>query len=79
MPTPTQPGLNNNFNINRTSFTDVNQFDIRIDENISSKDSIFGRYSWSQSPSLIPGPFTAMPTAADLAPAIRRSTRKAPQ
>src|SRR5436190_3734882 len=33
MPAPTQPGLNDNFNINRSSFTDVNQFDIRIDEN----------------------------------------------
>ena len=58
MPAPTQPGLNDNFNINRNSFTNVNQFDIRIDENISSKDSIFGRYSWSRSPSFIPGPFT---------------------
>lgn len=58
MPAPTQPGLNDNFNINRSSFTNVNQFDIRIDENISSKDSIFGRYSWSKSPSFIPGPFT---------------------
>lgn len=58
MPAPTQAGLNDNFNINRGSSTDVNQFDIRIDENISSKDSIFGRYSWSRSPSFIPGPFT---------------------
>lgn len=58
MPAPTQPGLYNNFNINRNSYTNVNQFDVRIDANISSKDSIFGRYSWSQSPSFIPGPFT---------------------
>lgn len=58
LPAPTQPDLNNNFNINRSSFTDVNQFDVRMDANISQKDSIFGRVSWSQSPSLSPGPFT---------------------
>ena len=58
LPPPTQPGFKDNFNINRGSTTDVNQFDIRIDENISSKDSIFGRYSWSRSPTFIPGPFT---------------------
>ncbi len=58
MPAPTQPGLNDNFNVNRGSYSDVNQFDVRIDENISSKDSLFGRYSWSRNPSFIPGPFT---------------------
>ena len=57
MPAPTQSGLVDNFNVNRGSTTDVNQFDIRIDENISSKDSLFGRYSWSKSPSFLPGPF----------------------
>ncbi len=58
MPAPTQPGLNNNFNVNRNSTTDVNQFDIRIDEYVSSKDQVFGRYSWSKTPSFLPGPFT---------------------
>ncbi len=58
MPAPTQGGYINNFNINRNSFNNVNQFDIRIDANISPKDSIFGRYSWSQNPSFLPGPFT---------------------
>jgi hypothetical protein len=58
LPAPTQAGLNSNFNINRNSFSDVNQFDVRLDANISSNDSIFGRVSWSQNPSFSPGPFT---------------------
>ena len=57
-PAPTQPGLYNNFNVNRGSTTDVNAFDVRGDQYFTSKDQMFARYSWSNSPSVIPGPFT---------------------
>lgn len=57
-PAPTGPGLLNNYSVNRNATTDVNQFDVRIDENLSEKDQIFGRYSWSHSPSYFPPPFT---------------------
>lgn len=57
-PAPTQPGLFNNFSVNRNSITDVNAFDVRIDQYFSSHDQVFGRYSWSRSPSFLPGPFT---------------------
>src|SRR5579864_3974490 len=57
-PAPTQPGLYNNFNVNRGSTTDVNAFDVRGDQYFSSKDQMFARFSWSNSPSFIPGPFT---------------------
>jgi len=57
MPAPTQPGLYNNFNVNRNSYSNVNQFDVRIDANLSSSDALFGRFSWSQNPSFTPGPF----------------------
>jgi hypothetical protein len=60
MPAPTQGGLNNNFSANRGSTTDVNAFDVRVDQNFSSKDQLFGRYSWSRSPSFLPGPFTGV-------------------
>ena len=48
----------NNYNVNRNSTTDVNSFDVRMDQNFSSKDQMFGAYSWSKSPSFFPGPFT---------------------
>jgi len=60
MPAPTQGGLNNNFSANRGSTTDVNAFDVRVDQNFSAKDQLFGRYSWSRSPSFLPGPFTGV-------------------
>jgi hypothetical protein len=34
-----------------------NNFDVRIDHRISDKDSIFGRFSYENQPSLIPSPF----------------------
>jgi hypothetical protein len=36
---------------------DQNNFDIRIDENISSRDSFFGRFSYEDQPGFIPSPF----------------------
>lgn len=57
-PSPTQAGVYNNYNVTRGSTTDVNAFDIRGDEYLSSNDQLFERFSWSHSPSFIPGPFT---------------------
>lgn len=57
-PAPTAPGLLNNFSTNRNATTDVNSYDVRIDQNFSDKDQLFGRYSWSHSPSYLPPPFT---------------------
>ncbi|MDQ6665199.1 MAG: TonB-dependent receptor, partial [Acidobacteriota bacterium] len=57
-PAPTQPGFIGNYNVNRNATTDVNAFDARIDQYFSSQDQVFGRYSWSRSPSSTPPPFT---------------------
>jgi hypothetical protein len=57
-PAPTGPGLLNNYSVNRNATTDVNSFDVRVDQNFSEKDQLFGRYSWSHSPSYFPPPFT---------------------
>jgi len=56
-PAPNSPGLFNNFAANPILRNDVNQFDIRVDQNFSDKDSVFGRVSYSHNPEFIPGPF----------------------
>ncbi len=56
-PLPTQAGLNGNYNVTRGSTTDVNAFDVRGDQYFGSNDQLFARYSWSKSPSFLPGPF----------------------
>lgn len=56
-PAPNNSGLFNNLANNPVVRNDVNQFDIRVDQNFSDKDSIFGRVSYSDNPEFIPGPF----------------------
>jgi hypothetical protein len=57
-PAPTASGLYNNFNVNRGSSNDINAVDGRLDQYFSEHDQIFMRYSWSQNPAFLPGPFT---------------------
>ena len=57
-PGPTQGGLYNNFNVNRSSSNDINAVDGRIDQYFSEHDQMFLRYSYSHNPQFIPGPFT---------------------
>ena len=56
-PTPNGPGLFNNYSANPVLKNDENQFDVRVDQNFSDKDSLFGRVSYSDNPEFIPGPF----------------------
>jgi len=53
-----------NVNINGSNYlaepkrsTTQNNFDIRIDHNISGRDALFGRFSYEDQPSFIPSPF----------------------
>ena len=55
-PAPNNSGLFNNYADNPVLRNDVNQFDIRIDQNFSEKDSIFGRVSYSDNPRIHPRP-----------------------
>jgi hypothetical protein len=57
-PAPTSAGLFNNFLSNPILRNTVNQFDVRVDANLSQKDQLFGRVSYSDVPQYIPGPFT---------------------
>jgi hypothetical protein len=56
-PVPTLPGLFNNFGSNPIIRNTTNQFDVRVDANLSQKDQLFGRFSYSDVPQFIPGPF----------------------
>ncbi len=50
-PLPNVPGagfFNNNFISNGTLNNDINQFDLRVDHNLSPRDNLFVRYSFQQ-------------------------------
>lgn len=50
-PMPNVPGtgfFNNNFISNGILNNDINQFDVRVDHNLSSRDNLFARYSFQQ-------------------------------
>lgn len=56
-PGPTNAGLFNNYFVNRNNTDDTNAFDVRIDQNFSERDQIFGRYSFADVTRFKPGPF----------------------
>ena len=57
-PSPTNSSLNGNYNVNRGNTDDTNAFDVRMDHSFGAKDSIFGRFSWSDGQRFRPGPYT---------------------
>jgi hypothetical protein len=69
-PEPNTPGQFNNFGpannylSNPVEPNDTNQLDLRIDHRISDSDSIFGRFSWSNTRDVPPG---AIPPPLDAA------------
>ena len=56
-PAPNGPGLFNNYTSNRKLSNDVDQFDVRGDQNFSEHDTLFTRISYVRNPQFIPGPF----------------------
>jgi hypothetical protein len=48
-PLPNLPGVGRNYSTNRKEHANVNSYDIRIDQRISSKNNFFARYSKSTS------------------------------
>ncbi len=73
-PAPNSPGLFNNYAANPITQNDVNQGDIRIDQNFSDKDSIFGRVSYSDNPEIIPGPFPGIADGSAFFQGIQSAT-----
>ncbi|MCI0625343.1 MAG: TonB-dependent receptor [Acidobacteria bacterium] len=56
-PLPQRPGLANNYVANPIKRSATDRFDVRIDHQLSSKDSFFGRYSLDDSRLTIPDTF----------------------
>src|SRR6202790_2612966 len=59
-PAPNLPGLFTNYAANPKLSNNADQFDVRVDHNFSQKDSIFGRVSYVDNPTFIPGPFAGI-------------------
>jgi hypothetical protein len=59
-PAQNQPALFSNFLDNPVLRDKVNQFDVRVDQNFSERDQLFGRVSYSDKPDFFPGPFTGI-------------------
>src|SRR5581483_8126275 len=56
-PLPNLPGLFNNYVSAPVQSLTTDSFDIRVDQNFSDRDQMFGRMSFAQNPRFIPGPF----------------------
>ena len=59
-PTPTNSNLFNNYTSDPILRDRVDQGDFRADEVLGDKDQIFGRYSRSDEPEFVPGPFNTL-------------------
>jgi hypothetical protein len=57
-PAANGPGFTNNYFVNRSQPDNNNHFDVRIDENFSQRDQLFGRVSYSRRHANFPGDFT---------------------
>lgn len=56
-PAANLPGLRRNYAINRPQPDDNHHFDIRVDQNFSQRDQMFGRVSYSKRHAYFPGDF----------------------
>jgi hypothetical protein len=70
-PLPTNSGLFNNFATNPVAQNNANQFDIRVDQNFSEKDSLFARVSYVNNPEVLPGPFGGIADGGSFAQGIQ--------
>jgi hypothetical protein len=59
-PQPNLPGLFNNYVSTPNQSLNANSFDIRVDQNFSEHDQMFGRMSFTDTGRFIPGPFPGL-------------------
>ena len=59
-PVANGPGFTNNYFANRSQPDDNNHFDVRVDQNFSQSDQLFGRVSYSRRHANFPGDFTGL-------------------
>jgi hypothetical protein len=55
LPNANNPALGYNYVSEPVRTLDEGKFDFRVDENLSTKDTFFARYSWDQAQSYVPG------------------------
>ena len=70
-PVPNNSGLFNNFTTNPVLRNNADQFDVRVDQNFSEKDSLFVRMSYVDNPEVIPGPFPGIADGGSFAQGIQ--------
>jgi hypothetical protein len=58
---PNTAGVINNYFVVRHSITNYNDFNVRLDYHLSSKDSLFARYSYGQDNNTVTSLFTNLP------------------
>jgi hypothetical protein len=58
---PNRAGVINNYFVARKNITNYNDFDVRLDYHLSSKDELFVRYSYGQDNNTITSLFTNLP------------------
>jgi len=59
LPVPSRTGLQNNYFASPTQDTAINQYDIKVDHNISGKDAVFGVFSRATTNQTAAQPFSA--------------------
>ena len=62
-PAPQRPGLVNNFTINPNKQAREDKFDVRVDHQFGTRDTLFGRYSFNDANVFSPG---ALPAVGDI-------------
>lgn len=70
-PLPNNSGLFNNYSADPVIKNNANQFDIRVDQNFSEKDSLFVRASYVDNPIDLPGPFPGIADGGSFAQGIQ--------
>jgi hypothetical protein len=70
-PLPNNSGLFNNYSADPVIKNSANQFDIRVDQNFSEKDSLFVRASYVDNPIDLPGPFPGIADGGSFAQGIQ--------
>ncbi len=73
-PTPSAPGLFNNYTSDRISSNDVDQFDSRVDQTFNDHDSLFGRLSYVLNPQYLPSPFPGIADGGGFSSGTQNST-----